>query len=198
MKRIVLSIIAALTLLAVPALVLAHPHPHAHGGFGAGFLHPLLGLDHLLAMLGVGLWAAQQADRRTFWLIPAGFITALVIGFVLGLGSASLPIIEFGIVGSLALVGLLILVKRQLPVAAAGVLAGLFAVFHGHAHGAEMAVGLSGNLFGAGFVIASGMLLAAGIMAWRFAERRMAQASVSRTAGLALLAASAVYLVLLV
>ncbi|MCC5812031.1 MAG: HupE/UreJ family protein [Ectothiorhodospiraceae bacterium] len=196
MKRSQLPLLLG-ALLLVPAVALAHPHPdaHTHGGLGAGLLHPLLGLDHLLAMVGVGLWAAQQADRRALLAIPAVFLVVMLAGFGLGVGAAPLPFVELGIVGSVALVGALILFRYQLPPLVGAALAGLFAVFHGHAHGAEMAGGLSALSFGAGFVLASGALLLAGLAAWRFSERRMLQRPMARSAGAALLAASAVFLV---
>lgn len=197
MKSCLLPPLALGALLVVPALVFAHPYPHVHGGLSAGLLHPILGFDHLLAMLGVGLWAAQQSVRRAVWVFSAAFLGILVVGFGLGVGSAPLPLVELGIVGSVGLVGVLILCKRQLSLFVGAALAGLFAVFHGHAHGAELAVGLSWLNFGVGFASASGVLLAAGAAAWRLSERRMLQQPVSRSAGVTLLAASAVFLVLL-
>ncbi len=200
MKRSRLPLLLLGALLLVPALALAHPHPyaHTHGGLGAGLLHPMLGLDHLLAMLGVGLWAAQQVDRRALLAIPAAFLVMLLAGFGLGVGSAPLPLVELGIVGSVALVGALILFRRQLPLLAGAAVVGVFAVFHGHAHGAEMAAGLSALSFGVGFALASAALLLAGMAGWRFTERRMLQQPVARSVGATLLAASAVFLVLLV
>ena len=199
MNRHLLELIFYGALFLAPTLVFAHPHPqpHVHGGFAAGLIHPILGLDHLLAFLGVGLWASQQSDRRAVWLIPMAFLGIMIAGFALGVGSTPLPLVEFGIVGSLALVGVLILGNRQLPVFVGASLAGLFAVFHGHAHGAEMDAGLSSVSFGSGFVAASGLLLLAGAAAWRLAEQRMLQQPISRSAGITLVASSAVFLVLL-
>lgn len=199
MTRTVLTVLLIGALTALPTLVLAHPHPgHGHGGFLAGISHPLLGLDHLLAMLGVGIWAAQQTYRRGFWLIPVAFLAAMLAGFGIGMGSAPLPLIEFGIVGSLAVVGLLVYFSRQLPLMAATAAAGVFAVFHGHAHGAEMAADLSGVAFALGFLLASAILLCTGVAAWRRAERVFLQRPVARTTGAALVLASAAFLVLLV
>ncbi len=199
MTRSVLPILLFVALAGAPGLAFAHPHPHpGSGGFGAGFAHPLLGLDHLLAMLGVGIWAAQQTYRRGFWLIPVAFLAAMLAGFGIGMGSAPLPLIEFGIVGSLAVVGLLVYFSRQLPLMAATAAAGVFAMFHGHAHGAETAVDLSGVAFALGFLLASAILLCTGVAVWRRAERVLLQRPVARTTGAALVLASAVFLVLLV
>ena len=200
MKRFALGSVVTLALVALPLLAFGHPHHNSagHGGFGAGFLHPLLGLDHLLAMAGVGLWAAQQRSPGAIWLVPAAFLAVMVIGFGLGLATAPAALVEFGIVGSLAVVGVLVFVGRQFPLLPAVTLAGLFAVFHGHAHGAEMAAGLSGIAFGLGFALASALLLAAGAVAWRMTEARTLEKPVARSAGVALIAAGAVFLILLV
>lgn len=199
MKRRLLPLFALGAMLIAPSLVFAHPHPdsHVHGSLAAGLLHPILGLDHLLVMLGVGFWAAQQSERRAVRVVPAAFLGLMLLGFGLGVGSAPLPLVELGVVASLALVGVLILSKRQLPLFAGAGLAGLFAVFHGYPHGAESSAGLSWFSFGAGFAGTSVVLLATGAAAWRFTERRMLQQPFSRSAGVTLLAASAVFLVLL-
>lgn len=199
LKRLLLLLLACGTLCIAPTLLFAHPlpHPKMQGGLGAGFLHPLLGLDHLLAMVGVGLWAAQQSNRRAVWVISAAFLGFMSIGFGLGVRSSALPLVELGIVASVALVGALILFKRQVPLFVGTALAGLFAVFHGHAHGTDPAVGLSWLNFGVGFLLASGVLLVMGAAVWRIAERVTLQQSVSRSAGGTLLTASSVFIVLL-
>lgn len=186
-----------LALLVAPmALGHPHPHPHVHGGFGHGLLHPLVGLDHLLAMLGVGLWASQQGTSRSTLLIPAAFLVAMLAGFLLGQASAPLLVVEFGILGSVLLVGLLVAWGGRLPLAAGMALAAVFALFHGHAHGAEMAAGLSGLSFGAGFVLASGALLAAGIGLERAARAWGPTLPLVRMAGAGILVAGVVLIAL--
>ncbi len=198
--------IALLTtvLLGLAPAVLAHPVGHAHGGFAQGFLHPLLGADHVLAMLGVGLWASQQGSTRALWVIPAAFLAVMGLGFGLGLGSAPIPAIEFGILGSVLVIGLLVAFAKRLPLVAGAALAGLFAVFHGHAHGAEMVAGLSVAQFGLGFALACLVLLALGVFAGgrldragtpERADRRLRGIPVVRAAGIMIVLAGG-YLVI--
>ncbi|MFD2838727.1 HupE/UreJ family protein [Azotobacter vinelandii] len=149
----------ALTLL--PGAAFAHP---GHGGNGliAGLLHPLGGLDHLLAMLAIGIWAAQQ-PRSLKLAVPATFLVALLGGFVLAMTGTGLPQVETGIALSVLLSGLLIACAARLPAPVALTLTAVFALFHGHAHGLEV----SGNPLGfaAGFLAASlGLLLGGGLL----------------------------------
>lgn len=135
--------------------------PHGHG-FMAGFMHPLMGPDHLLAMLGVGIWAAQLGKRAT-WLVPAAFVTVMMAGAALAMFGAALPMVEFGIGGSVLVIGALIACGTRMPVALAMSLAGAFALFHGHAHGTELPGLAHPAAYGAGFVAATSLLHAAGI-----------------------------------
>jgi urease accessory protein len=148
--------------LAAPAW--AHTGIGAHGGngFAAGFIHPLMGLDHMLAMLGVGLWAAQLGNRA-IWLVPGAFVAVMVGGAALALSGASLPMVEFGIGGSVLVIGALIAFGARMPVVLAMGLAGAFALFHGHAHGTELPGFAHPAAYGAGFVAATALLHAAGI-----------------------------------
>ncbi|ABI55535.1 HupE/UreJ family protein [Alkalilimnicola ehrlichii MLHE-1] len=188
---------ALAALLAAPlALAHPHPHPHVHGGFGQGLLHPLLGLDHLLAMLGLGLWAGQQGDRRSALLLPGAFLLAMLVGFGVGLASAPMVAVEFGILGSLLVVGGLVAWGGRLPLATGMALAAAFALFHGHAHGAEMAAGLSGLSFGAGFLLASAVLLAAGVGLERLARRQLPALPLARGAGVGIVLAGLVLVAL--
>ena len=102
-----------------------------------GFLHPLLGLDHLLAMLTVGLLSAQLGGRA-IWTVPAAFVTVMALGGVLGVLGVPLPAVEYGIALSVIVLGLALLAKRRIPEVIAMIFVGLFALFHGHAHGAEL------------------------------------------------------------
>lgn len=182
--------------LLVPALALAHPG-HGHGGFGAGFVHPLLGLDHLLAMAGIGFWAVRQHTLRGTLGVIGAFLGAVVLGFAVGAGQGAQPLVEFGIIGSLLITGALIFGARRVPMAAAAAIAGLFALFHGHAHGAEMAAGLSAALFASGFTLASALLLTAGA-GLAAAAARMRQMRPMERVGGGVLVASGVYLLIVV
>lgn len=147
--------------LSAPAL--AHTGIGAHGsGFGAGFLHPLMGLDHMLAMLGIGLWAAQLGKRAT-WMVPMAFVAVMVGGAVLALSGATLPMVEFGIAGSVLVIGALVALGARMPVGLAMTIAGAFALFHGFAHGTELLGFAHPAAYGAGFVAATALLHAAGV-----------------------------------
>ena len=112
-------------------------HTAGGGGIVSGFLHPILGLDHLLAMVSVGLLSAQLGGRA-IWTVPAMFVGAMALGGILGLVGVPLPLVEIGIAGSVILLGLAIAANRGLPVAAAMAVVALFGLFHGHAHGTEI------------------------------------------------------------
>ena len=152
---------SALALAATPALA------HTGGdvsGFHSGLLHPLLGLDHLLAMLAVGVWSSAQPDR-TAWRGPALFVGILAAGALAGVAGVSVPLVEPGILASVVVLGLMITVARRLPAAVGLVAIGGFALLHGHAHGTEAAGALPGYM--AGFMLASAALHAAGFGAGR-------------------------------
>jgi urease accessory protein len=119
----------------IPALVLLHTY--GGGGILSGFLHPLLGLDHLLAMLAVGLLSAQIGGRA-IWTVPATFVVVMGLGGVLGILGVPLPIVEYGITGSVLILGIAIVANKQMPEWAAILIVALFALFHGHAHGTEL------------------------------------------------------------
>lgn len=130
-----------LAALLLPALAQAHTgasaHTHEAASFYAGLLHPLTGLDHLAAMLALGVWSALALRR--VWLAPAAFVLMLTVGAIAGLQGLGVPAIEPMIASSLLVLGLLVAVRRSLPLAAALALAGFFAFFHGAAHGYELA-----------------------------------------------------------
>lgn len=144
-----------LTILGLPAE--AHLLNASHAGAVQGFAHPFSGLDHILAMVAVGLWAAQ-IGRRALWVLPLAFPLAMAAGGLLGMSGVTVPGIETGIAASVALLGLLIALaaKPQLPVAVG--LVALFALFHGHAHGTELPAAASPLLYGLGFVAATAIL----------------------------------------
>lgn len=159
---------AAAVVLLAPAVAAAHAGHAPSAGFVAGALHPLGGLDHVLAMLAVGLFAAlPRGTERTsgagFWLLPASFLAAMVAGAGLGLIGVALPLVEPAIALSVVLLGLAIALRLNLPIPAAMAAVGLFALFHGHAHGAALPAGGSALAFGAGFALATAALLGTGL-----------------------------------
>lgn len=177
--------IAAVATLAVPAAAFAHP---GHGliGLGAGLAHPFQGLDHLLAMVAVGIWAALQPAGRA-WQGPALFLAMLVVGAGVGLSGLTLPLTEPGIAASVVLLGLLVIGTTWVPASASLALIGTFALLHGHAHGAEAVAPVAGYV--SGFLAASALLHAGGYMAGRVLNQTRYGIA---TAGLSIAAAGAV------
>jgi urease accessory protein len=152
-----------LAALLLPTLAQAHPG-HGATGFSSGLTHPLLGWDHLLAMVAVGLWASQL-DGRARWAVPAAFVGAMTLGGMLGVSGVSLPLAEFGIILSVLTLGVLIAASIRLPSAASATLVGVFALCHGFAHGAEMPLGASVTGYAFGFVVTTAGLHLAGLAA---------------------------------
>lgn len=150
------KLIFATALLLAPALAFAHPG-HDHAGFMAGIAHPVLGLDHLLAMLAVGLWAAQQSGRAC-WVLPCTFVSTMLLGGLFGFAGIDLPLMETGIAGSVLALGLLVALAVRPPVAIAAGLTALFAASHGVAHGLELPALASPWGYAAGFVAATAAL----------------------------------------
>jgi urease accessory protein len=152
----------AVATVALPTVAAAHPGHDGTPGFIHGFLHPLGGLDHIIAMVAVGLFAARLGGRA-LWLVPASFVVTMAAAGVAGMAGFALPYVEAGIALSILVLGAAIALETTMPVAAAMGLVALFAVFHGHAHGAEMPETMSGLAYGAGFVAATAALHALGI-----------------------------------
>jgi urease accessory protein len=142
---------------------MAQAHPGHGGGYLAGLTHPFTGLDHLLAMLAVGVWAAQLGGRAK-WLVPASFIACMAVAASVGMSGIALPLVESGIVTSVLLLGLLIAFSIKLPVALSASIVGLFAAFHGYAHGAEMPLLSTPWLYGIGFVLSTAALHGTGLL----------------------------------
>ncbi len=140
----------------------AHPQQGEAVGFLTGFRHPISGLDHVLAMVAVGLWGAQLGSPA-IWLLPVAFPMVMAMGGMLGLMGVPLPGIEYGIAFSAILLGTAVMFEVRPPLAVAAGLVGFFAIFHGHAHGTELPPGQSALLYSMGFVIATGCLHAVGI-----------------------------------
>ena len=154
--------VGVLLLIVGVAPAFAHVGGGASGGFVAGLRHPISGLDHVLAMIAVGLWGAQLGAPAV-WLLPVTFPIVMAFGGMLGLVGVRLPGIEIGIALSALLLGVMVLTEARPPLSVAAVLVGIFAIFHGHAHGTELAAGESAVLYSMGFVIATGCLHATGI-----------------------------------
>jgi len=140
----------------------AHTGIGGSAGLAQGFAHPFGGLDHLLAMAGVGLLAAFLGGRAR-WLVPGAFLAMMAVGGTLGVAGLGLPFVEAGIALSVVVIGGAVAFGRSLPLALAVALAGCFAVFHGHAHGSEMPLAASGLAYGLGFLAATALLHGAGL-----------------------------------
>ncbi len=149
-----------LALVALPAL--AHVQEGQAAGFLTGLAHPVSGLDHVLAMIAVGLWGAQLG-APALWLLPVTFPLVMAFGGLLGLLGIPLPGVEVGIALSALALGLAVATSWRPPLAIAALLVAVFAVFHGHAHGTELPEGQSGLTYSIGFVVATGLLHLTGI-----------------------------------
>lgn len=146
--------------LAGPAL--AHTGVGAVHGFGAGLMHPLFGVDHVLAMVAVGLWAGLTGGRARL-AYPLAFVGMMVLSGLWGMSGAALPGVEIGIAVSVVVLGLAIALRATPPLAAGAAACAIFAIFHGHAHGAELPQGASGLGYALGFVLATAALHGAGL-----------------------------------
>jgi urease accessory protein len=140
----------------------AHAQKGEAVGFVTGFLHPISGLDHVLAMVAVGLWGAQLG-APAIWPLPVAFPIVMAAGGMLGLMGVALPGTEYGIAASAILLGAAVMFEARPPLVVAATLVAFFAIFHGHAHGTELPPGQSALLYSMGFVVATGCLHAAGI-----------------------------------
>ncbi|MBA8904076.1 MULTISPECIES: HupE/UreJ family protein [unclassified Phyllobacterium] len=148
--------------LAHVPLAYAHVGVGETSGFTHGFAHPISGLDHVLAMILVGIFAFQLGGRA-LWLVPAAFVGMMAVGGALGVAGITMPFVELGIALSIIVLGAAVAFEVQAPVAIASGLVGLFAVFHGYAHGAEMPESAGGLAYAGGFMAATALLHIAGI-----------------------------------
>src|SRR5262245_28932012 len=151
-----LSACAGITVVCSEA-ALAHTGLEHAVSFASGFKHPWSGLDHMLAMVAVGLWAGLNGGRA-LWAWPMAFVGLMVAGGALGISGIALPMVEPGILASVIVLGLLVLMAAQLPVALGAALVAAFAVLHGHAHGAELPAQASAASYAAGFALATALL----------------------------------------
>jgi urease accessory protein len=175
----------------LPSLALAHTNVGETTGFMHGFGHPIGGADHMLAMLAVGLWAAQIGGRA-LWVVPFTFVSVMVLGGILGFTGVAIPFVEEGILISILILGVLIAATFKLPLVYSSFIVGVFAIFHGHAHGTEMPVSISAASYAVGFALATAILHLAGIGLGVFMQKINLH-MVSRVAGGAI-ALSGVYL----
>ena len=162
MIRSILIRLSAVALTLLPMTALAHVGVGDTHGFMHGFSHPLIGIDHILAMVAVGLFAAQLGGRA-LWLMPLTFVSVMALAGVAGMGDVKLPLVETGICMSVVVLSLAIAFQINVPTFVAMALVGFFAIFHGHAHGTEMPESASGLAYGVGFVCATALLHTIGV-----------------------------------
>jgi urease accessory protein len=185
--------LAAFVLMLPATLAVAHPGHELQPGWVAGMLHPWSGLDHLLAMLAVGIWAAQLGGRMR-WAVPLSFVTLMLVGAGMGMSGIKLGAVEQGIAASVCVLGLLIATAVRVPVLLSVALTGCFAVFHGYAHDMEAPLHSNALLYMSGFALSTITLHILGFMLARALVRHQQQASLQWTgaaialSGLALLA----------
>jgi len=156
------ALLIAASVLAAPATVLAHNPVGVAGGFASGFLHPLSGIDHILAMVAVGIWGAQLG-APAIWTLPVAFPLVMAVGGALGVRGVFLPGVEIGIAASALLLGWMIFREARPPLYAAALVVGFFAIFHGYAHGTELPHAANPLAYGVGFVFATGILHMSGV-----------------------------------
>ncbi len=171
--------VALLALL--PAIAFAHEESGRAAGFLAGLAHPVSGLDHVLAMVAVGLWGAVLG-APAIWVLPVAFPLVMAFGGLIGLLGFPLPGVEIGIALSAMVLGAMVLAEVRPPLWIAALIVAFFAIFHGHAHGRELPEGTSALLYSLGFVVATGLLHAVGILIG-FAHRWAMGRQVVRAAG---------------
>ncbi len=163
-RPLVRQLVMLFSLCLLPSLAHAHVGAGETGGLLHGMAHPMTGFDHMLAMVAIGLWAAQ-CGGRALWLVPLSFVMAMALGGLAGAMGWAIPLIEPGIIASVLILGLLVAGMVRLPLVAASAIAGIFAVLHGHAHGAEMPETVAGLSYGLGFILSTAVLHGAGISA---------------------------------
>ncbi len=159
------SIAASASVLLLAVLVspaLAHEGQGVAGGFVSGLLHPMLGWDHVAAMVAVGLWGAFLG-APAIWLLPIVFPLVMAFGGALGIAGVSLPAVETGIAASAVVLGVMVIFGARPPLWVAGVIVAAFAIFHGHAHGTELPAAADAVAYAAGFVVGTGLLHVIGI-----------------------------------
>jgi urease accessory protein len=154
---------ALLGLALAPAVALAHEQTGQAAGFLSGLSHPVSGLDHVLAMIAVGLWGAVLGPPA-IWVLPVAFPLMMAVGGLMGLLGVPVPGVEIGIAVSAIMLGVMVLAEVRPAIWVAAAIVAFFAIFHGHAHGRELPAGTSALLYSLGFVVATGLLHAVGIV----------------------------------
>lgn len=183
----------ALALAVAPDFAAAHQQAGVAGGFVSGFLHPIFGPDHVIAMVAVGLWGAQLGNPA-IWILPITFPLIMAVGGLLGVIGVPVPSVEIGIAMSAIALGAVVALAARPPLWAAMVLVGIFAIFHGHAHGTELPDAANPLAYGVGFVLATGLLHLTGIMIGLLIARPLGATAV-RVCGGAIAIAGAYFLV---
>ena len=181
MRKVFLATVGIVSLFPT----ISYAHEGAGGGFTVGLMHPVLGFDHLLAMLGVGILSAQMGGQA-IWRVPLTFVLVMLVGGILGINSVPLFSVELGIALSVLALGVAIALEKKLPPLLAMMFVGFFAIFHGHAHGTEMP-SLSKPLFYAcGFVLGTAGIHIAGVLIGIIAKRIKEGEQLLRYAGAAI------------
>jgi urease accessory protein len=180
------------TLLLATTTANAHQGEGVAGGLASGFMHPLLGWDHVAAMVAVGLWGAVLGNPA-IWMLPVVFPLVMAIGGALGVIGVSLPGVEIGIAVSALVLGCMVLFAARPPLWLAAVIVGFFAIFHGHAHGTELPDAANPLAFSLGFVLATGLLHLCGILISLLNRWRAGRAAV-RGGGAVIALAGAMFL----
>lgn len=189
--------VRSLTLLAgllLPAVAMAHPGHAVDGAFSQGLLHPFTGIDHLLAMLGSGMWAAQLGGRAR-WQVPLAFVVMMMIGALVGMHTGVVALVETGIVASVIVLGVLVAAAIRAPHLTGAVVVAVFALLHGHAHGSEMGSVDGAGLYIAGFALATLLLHGIAVAAATLLQVRR-RAMLVRTVGALIAAVGAMLLAL--
>ena len=161
MKQFLFLTVAA-TALALAGVAHAHESTVIAGGFVSGFLHPILGWDHVVAMVAVGLWGAFLGSPA-IWILPVVFPLVMALGGALGVMGVPIPAVETGIAASAVVLGAMVAIAARPPIWVAAVIVGVFAIFHGHAHGTELPNAANPLTYSIGFVVSTGLLHLSGI-----------------------------------
>lgn len=191
-SQVLFFVSATVLIIFYPIVAWAHVDSGQAGGFLSGLSHPISGLDHVLAMIAVGLWGAQLG-APAIWLLPIAFPMMMAFGGMLGLMSIPVPGIEIGIALSAIILGALILGETKMPLPGALLVVAFFAVFHGHAHGTELEQGQNAMLYSLGFVICTGLLHGVGITMGLVHRWQLGRVAL-RTAGSLVLAGGVIFL----
>ncbi|WP_404361267.1 HupE/UreJ family protein [Methylotuvimicrobium sp. KM1] len=188
-KKSINAIIGITAFFAYGNAAQAHTFGAEGAGFAEGFIHPFIGVDHLLAMLAIGIWAVQLG-HKALWRLPAAFVGTMSLAALLASYGPVLPLLELAIAATVLFLGIILMFSVRLPIAAGMLIAGLFASVHGYAHGLEMPQAASPLFYGAGFIAATSLVHAFGITMAVLIKRQL---WLTRAGGLAI-AATGLYL----